>query len=225
MHGGSCFFIRAGDSLFLVTAKHVLSGCSNSNADENFPTSMLLAVSQESVYPLLLVNIAPYRATKPCLPGWEEPDCVIVPISSPYAKNLRSVEHMLLPPFRKVIRTSIIGFPGIQNISEDTLKALRPTVLDFRQNEFQFVRAMGDTIRRLEDTINYCMETNIEGGSTLGGFSGSPFYVLDELSRRWRVAGILVGSRSSQNGKSPIYSVKIDYALAEIERILANQKH
>ena len=70
--GGSCFFIRKANRIFLVTARHVVNGCEGAVKDKFFPKTIQLTIEDlpsnegELPFTFLTINISEVIKNTPC---------------------------------------------------------------------------------------------------------------------------------------------------------------
>jgi hypothetical protein len=219
---GTVFFIRSVNQLYLVTAKHVLSGCDNSDSVKlkNFPDEMLVEVSRDKHFnKLLKINSAIIRDTSACLSTKLYPDVIAVKIDDTIADQVYSIEGLIHPLYKRVTNSLVIGYPGYANRPIGDLSYFDPHAIALLDGRYFLSAGYVDTTRTTLDKIHFWIyPKDIDTGDSLGGYSGSPFYVQDQRSKKWRIAGVFASS-GADSGKLPVmYAVKIDYVLDEINR-------
>jgi hypothetical protein len=117
---GTGFFIRNREVLFLVTAKHVLSGCNDSLLkDKDSPDTMIIWLKNDNMvsFKFIPINVSVIKDTSSCLPFFKSPDIIVLQVSDTnLIKNAHSVEKYIYPPFMKTNGIQIFGFPFTENM-------------------------------------------------------------------------------------------------------------
>jgi hypothetical protein len=224
---GTVFFIRKNSELFLITAKHILSGCNNDSSKiNNYPSAMFIDLSKDSSGSRLLkLNSSIISDTCKCLSSKTYPDVIAVRITDTLAWNVFSVEDLICSPYKRVKNSLIIGYPGYKNGPVGQTTHTDPSSIMLSEGNYSISVGYVDTTRKSIDPIHYWIyPKSIHTGDSLGGFSGSPFYVQNQKSKKWRIAGIFVSSGTDSEKLPVMYAVKIDYAIDEINQYFATKE-
>jgi hypothetical protein len=196
--GGTCFFLKEKDELYLTTAKHVMTGCDSIKA-VHYPS--ILNVFSPNYDNLISIETKPIRDTAACLPFYADPDVIVIKVSNKIQVNV--VNDFMLEPFLEVGNTVIYGFPGINNIKPSGFRIVPADSIMLKENSYSYV---SESINNHTDTINYHIYAEHYTFDYLGkGYSGSPVFVQDKLSKKWRVAGIAVGYALTTTNKTFLY--------------------
>ena len=206
---GSGFFIKRNNHLFFITAMHVITGCDGKTMPPKYPDlfNVLLPGKGETV----TIYATGVRDTAKCLPFAEYADVIVLPVEDKYLDKVYSVEGYEYPPFKTINSTAIFGYPAVE-MYKGKYQHLAPTsVLNIPIKKSKYAA----------DSINYKVYSNyIKIDSNLRGYSGSPVFLRDAKSQKWRISGIGVGSGLQDDGKKFLYIVKIEYAYKKIEALL-----
>lgn len=213
---GTCFFIRHNQKLYLITAKHVIMPCKQG---ERRPLITNITIEDNNGYPtkMIPVNVAPYFDTSHCTPD-------IIAINIPDNFNANSVEQFLFSNFKQVDEVHIYGYPGIEykRYGDSTFVYSKANHLTITNANNKFFRSYTDSINEIKDTLIFGIETPnkmIEPytDKKLGGFSGSPVFIKDANSTKWRVGGAFVASsEDSTHTKTALWVTEIKYAIKQM---------
>lgn len=220
---GTVFFIRKNEHLFLVTAKHVLSGCDSLTKDKNHPSTMVVWISNDETSKLMSLNVSVIKDTSSCLPFALSPDIIVVEIFDSIAKNVFSVESLIHPLYKKLNNAIVIGYPGITSITANARLIYKPpSFIDFKKGQYYPYEQYTDKAETKVDSINFFTTCkNTWNYKIIQGFSGSPFYVQEKKSKEWRIAGICAaGNLNIEKDEIGILSVRIEFALDYINSYL-----
>jgi hypothetical protein len=225
--GGTCFFFKKNNTLFLITAKHVLVGCvdssSNSKKADFFPNRMYVALSKDAK-DTLIINTSTIRDTAKCPTMFNDPDVIVIPVINSVGKTINSIENLVAPLFQYTDNLLVIGYPGINFIDSDTLKIPDPSVMKWKNGKYDFF-GMAIPGTKIADTIHWWLDQkDYPVGKATKGYSGAPFYVQDSITKKWRIAGLLSNSEDNEGtvGGS-IAFVKIEYAIDWINHYLKSK--
>ncbi|HLX93402.1 MAG TPA: hypothetical protein VKR32_17075 [Puia sp.] len=215
--GGTCFFIRKNGELFLITAKHVLTGCDSLEKVKNFPSSLMIWVSPNSSFRIAQFDVSIIRDTASCLPIPLSPDEIVIRIKDSSAKDVYSIEKFLSAPFKKVRNSLFIGYPAATSTLAGRIKRVEPSTIGLVNKEYYFSQGYTDSTRKNLDIINHRIYSDsIDFEQNFHGYSGSPLFVQDLKTKKWRIAGVLAGTGRDNFNKYYFYAVRIEYPLSDI---------
>lgn len=225
-YSGTAFFIRNGSSVFLITAKHVLSGCDDGNRKMPFfPDVMNVMVldRNDSSGGVINVNIEKIKDSIVCHESFLDSDFIALKIivHDTILKKINSVENLIMPPFEEVEKIAMFGFPlnSIRNPSVQ-FGFWMPSFFELNGVETIISGAFTDTVSNRTDSTNYYFYNQVAKiDSSLKGFSGSPVFVKDRSSDRWRITGLFAKfGYNNTTGDKFITVPRIDYILRDIHR-------
>jgi hypothetical protein len=215
------FFLRQNDRLFLVTAKHVLSGCIDTTKNKNVPSILYISVLDSSNgEKLIKIDVSIIKDTASCLPLWEDADIICVEMTGQSKLDLISVNSCEGLKSEKLYNPSHLtfyGFPGRVTVRENN------TIIYPGVSKFDLpidTNIATTTINKFFiDSINYWVNLNkVYEERYFAGYSGSPVFIKNRKSGKWNLIGVLVSDASPQVRKhQSIQICKIKYALAQIE--------
>lgn len=190
---GTCFFIRSNNELYLVTAKHVLTGCDSSkpllhpNKMGVWLTGQNLTESQQ-----LYINTGKIRDTAICMPLYDDPDIIVLKVKNKTSLQLvNSVEDFIST---NPIDTKGVIFYGYPDNGGYMIFQKPP--LDFRylkENSYSIHDGMIYTDTHKEDSINYLIYPNEWDYRVVHGFSGSPTFFKNKETNKWQLLGVTCG--------------------------------
>lgn len=222
--GGTCFFIRDNGKLFLVTAKHVLSGClENAIKITDYPNQMNICFADSNGYieEMIPFDISRIKDSIQCLPSLDDTDVIVVPMNIKTNREIYSVEKFIFPPFREIDNVDIFGFPGNKNINFLGFASVRAKVFHwhlFKNHTTVFTETTFNDSKRTDSVYYWIQTTDIDVmDSSLHGFSGSPVFIKDLNSDRWRVGGVYKGAaKDTISNNKWMLVTRIEYALKYI---------
>lgn len=221
MFGGSGFFIRKNSRLFLITSKHVLSGCGENDKDPFQPDEMSIWVSNDNNPKVLRLDVKKIKDTSSCLPMPLSPDIIVIEVKDTIAANVYSVEKYISSPYKKLHNSFIVGYPGIGGeLAGLGLQYRAPSKIKLEYNTYSIVGQYTDSSMTKLDSINYYVFSDkIDFKENFKGYSGSPFFVQDKKTKEWRIAGILVGQVYTNKNTYGITVCNIEFALIDVNRL------
>lgn len=215
---GSCFFFRKNRNIYLVTAKHVVSGCDTGYGKHtHFPDDLAVNLHGNAILPL---HIKEYKDTVNC----KSADFEIFKIKtdSIHEKYIYSVESLIDDIPNKRLSAVMIGYPGTMYKNDSltgngiipfTAKKLLINKGDYKI--FYLTPDYKQTFDSSEIMIECSLSVDTE--NRLNGFSGSPFFVQDKKSKRWIAVGIFSGSSHNKNNSYLYYYRIIDAIKRKIQ--------
>jgi hypothetical protein len=219
---GTAFFIRQGNSLYLITAKHIINGCVNNQKQPFYPETIFIWLHDSSNTEGIAVpiDISKIRDTLKCPTLPDDADVIALKMSDIRLNNVYSVEKYLSPIFSKVADIEIFGFPE-NNTPTKIAGYTNPSNLHIPSNKYQIVR-LTDTNTGMVDNKNlYIFSTAVRLDNTLGGYSGSPIFIKDGKSKNWRLLGVMFG----HNGTSKPEDKYIAFATQDYLQLAIKEAH
>ncbi|MEO6315288.1 MAG: hypothetical protein ABIU63_08585 [Chitinophagaceae bacterium] len=183
---GTCFFVQKGEDVFLVSAKHLMTGWSTADAEKQllYPDTLYIRfpITGSSGFVDFPVDI---RAIKQGVLGsyyYNEPDLFIMPF--PEAANFNVsivyVDALALASAENNAISVVYGFPKEAPFYLEgrvfSLPGERISYRDHKRNA------------DVNDTINYLIKC---GGEVQGGYSGAPVFLKNEDASTWHFGGVV----------------------------------
>ena len=197
--GGTCFFVKKYGKVFLVTAKHVITGCNDKNEKTlGYPSKMSIVHEDTSTQTAfsIQIDISELQKKYGCLPSEIDLDAVAFEIIDSNAHKLFSVENFIKPPFEKIDNIEMFGFPGEKDIKDGMLVYGSASHFHLNGSGSLFASPIIDSsTRKVVDSLNWYINND---SITLNinshhGYSGSPIFLKDLNSKNWRICGIYSG--------------------------------
>jgi len=208
---GTCFFVENNAKLFLVTAKHVLYKCDSITNKLFSPFNFAIVYIRNSTkflqFPIPVRN-------EICISMERDTDILAIEIDRSWLDHVNRVNEFMLPPFNKVGDSEIFG----QGMYRDSVSMgfTNPHHIHLKSNTFKIEGAVKFDNSDYTDSVNYTFAMKeINGNKSIKGFSGSPVFLQDEVSKKWRVAGVLTGGANASKGefRTLIFVAKQDYLM------------
>lgn len=218
---GTGFFYKHDRRLFLITANHVLCGCS---VGEN-------GMQKDSSYPVFFQSFkyeneggtfALYLDTKSmwdtcqCRGLFERPDIIVVPIPDTQARSIwnkvYSVENFKIVDIVDAGEVKIVGYPSDSNYRGGRRNVLPlPGILSWKSTEYYVL------LKHQINTVYKSFKRSIPPDSSLKGYSGSPVFFRGSQSDNWGLVGVFSGTINLNSEKGRAVRVpKFTYAIDQI---------
>lgn len=215
---GTGFFYENKSGLYLITAKHVITGCDYSKKDDNMPHFVNLFLPQLEDF--INIYVKSIQDTAACALPSIDLDVIAIKMPDSCKNRVKSIESFVTPPFNSLSSTQIFGFPWYLNTKSGHYEIMPSSLVFMKEGTFLFGSEYADTILKQEDTLNYIVEANeMRLDSTIGGMQGSPVFVQDSITKKWRIAGILIAYQHLKTGKDAFVVAKFEYALKKIDEL------
>jgi hypothetical protein len=215
-HFGTCFFIKKNSRLFLVTAKHVLYSCDPAS-DKFYSPFDHASVSLPKPFNSMQILLPPRNDS--CLSMHNDADLLVLEIDPSWSNKVNSVERFMVPPFNRVGDAEIFG----QGFHSDSVRLSFESQhnIHLPANSFKIEESVRYENPDFIDSFDYTFITKeIIKSKSLNGFSGSPVFLQEKNSKRWRIAGVLVGvAYASQGNKKRLFVVKQDIMSKQINEL------
>ena len=189
---GTCFFVKAGNKTFLVSAKHVMTYWSTSDASKPdlYPDTLFIRFPAADTgrfidYP---VDIRQIKAHVQGSYYYKEPDVFVLEFPDTAKIQINTIEDITLhdPPKDLLASAVVYGFPP--QISDGIKKG---AYLEARLYSSPLENITYQDNKRnvpVSDTINYLIKCRTD---VSGGYSGAPVFLKNDGSDRWYFAGIV----------------------------------
>ena len=185
---GTCFFLKNQSKLFLITAKHVLYDCDTSSKIERKKfeiATVFLPTNFEFVQFKVPVQ------NDSCLVYYKDSDLIVFQIDNSWFDKVNAIDSFILPPFKKIGKMTIYG-QGMRGDSS-YLGFDKQHNIELKAKTFKYYTNCPSPDSNYVDTIHHFIETKeLEIGNWMKGFSGSPVFLQDAKSKRWRFCGVFV---------------------------------
>jgi hypothetical protein len=187
-HAGTCFFISYNNNLFLVTAKHNFYDCDSLTNIKKRGSRIGVVFFPD---PLRVVEFSIPEISYPCVNMAKDTDILVLSVDKSKFQGVRTIEQFIIPPVRNLGEVEIFG-QGFQNDSI-SLRIDNPHRISMPRNEFRLKNGIYMEDGYL-DSIHYVIEPKKKlVGRWMKGFSGSPAFLRDYKSKRWRFIGVFTG--------------------------------
>jgi hypothetical protein len=217
---GTCFFINNNNNLYLVTAKHTFYNCDTLLKKEypRFKNGVVFIPS-----PFNAIQVAIPQTIDTCLGMERDLDILILRVDKALFKDVNTVEKFMLPPFDKVGDIEIFG----QGMRADSISVgpEKQHQIYLPKNTFKIYTSMSNEENHFSDSVHYIIEMEkLRIDRWLKGFSGSPVFLQDDASKKWRLCGVLVGGLipESKEYNGAVIVVKPEYVMEAIKREVLN---
>lgn len=204
---GTGFFVRDNGRLFLVTAKHVLTGCQNKLNDTCTPptkpqyypdfANVYLTKDGTPTSKSIFLDIRIIKDTANCASQGLNPDIIVCEVQNNTGDTIYSIEKFLnnkIP--KKKGDISIYGFPSKTIPQLYGFIALASVshlpITNYKLvNNYSFI---GCKKIRYTDSINYVVIPKDSIDYNLYGYSGSPVFIFDKKQKKWNFIGVFTAT-------------------------------
>jgi hypothetical protein len=205
---GTCFFVKAGAKTFLVSAKHLLTGWSTSDAEKEsvYPDTLFIRFAVPGGkrvidYPL---DIKEIKAEAAGSFYYNEPDLFVMEFQAGDSIRMNTIDAIQLrqPPAATSAASIVYGFPKIAPFHlEGRLFSAPGQNITYRDHKRNV---------DISDTINYLIKCS---GPVARGYSGAPVFLKNDGSDEWYFGGVV---SQGVPGENYFFVVKPDYLLRAI---------
>ena len=188
VHFGTGFFLRQGSRLYFVTARHTFIQCDSTNKKEyyNGDYATIDLPTQSQTIPIELVKT---KDSCNCLDLNRYPDIAVFELGDSAAYKVNSAEEFMLPPFKSFSDAEMYGQGFVTESTGFYFTKQHHTHLPSKT--FEILAFLGDSVTRRIDSVDYFFfVTTLKFGPSYKGYSGSPVFLQDSSSKKWRIAGI-----------------------------------
>jgi len=209
--GTGCFFKKDG-RLYLITAKHVLSGCMMQGKkiwkDDDYPDVMFISGSDHTS---LTLDIKVIKDTSSCLPLLKSPDIIAVEVQNKFQMKIYSIENFVSSSIISDGDIEIFGFPSDSNIKNNRANfSASAGNLHWSAKDYD----LGPS--HLANNIVLNKNENIPMDRPLKGYSGSPVFFKQKNSDQWGIVGIISGVMTDSIRNQNYFIIpKIDLAISK----------
>ncbi len=215
---GTGFFIKKENQLFLITAKHVITGCENDAKPLVHPSNITIWSPINGIIGNLDISLI--KDTSICLPFQDDPDVIAIKVNNEWRNSVNVVDEFIMPVFKVVGNTEIFGYPASAMFQSSYPRFVPPSNIHLSKKSYQYVQMVDSASGKVVDSINYWIfSKDVIFDKSGQGYSGSPVFVEDIKTKKWRVAGVAVGWGLVQSGETFLYVTRIDYVLEKIKEL------
>jgi hypothetical protein len=138
-----------------------------------------------------------------------------------YNPYVNSVENFICPFFQKVKKAVIFGYPGDSyHTAAGNEISMFPTASKINLPENIYGYFEKDSMNIIDSSGCFFEVDNfMKDYESLGGFSGSPVFLQDSITKKIRITGIFTGNGINPNGRCAIWFTPIEFALRRIEEM------
>ena len=213
---GTCFFIKQNDNLFLVTAKHTLYNCDTRTKKEYSAFKYGIVFIPD---PFNAIQFSVPQTIDTCFGIARDTDLLVLKVDKTLFKDVNTVEKFILPPFKKLGDIEICG----QGMRTDSsfVGFDKQHHIYLPRNTFKVFTSMPILNNQYIDSIHYIIDMEkLRIDKWLKGFSGSPAFLQDDETKKWRLCGVLVQGLipDSKDRNGAILVVKPEYIFQSIKR-------
>ena len=213
--GASCFFVRHQKSIYLVTAKHVLSGCLNDSTKSEFFAGKHY-IFLGSYLNSIKLNTTVTKKVLPC----DGIDLVIWQLmDTSMSKYIYSVEDYLRPDFSDFKSILIGGFPAT-GFKKNMLSSL-PGVsfLHIPDKHFEILNFPDLNGNYDPNTFGVDWKGKVITKTLLEGYSGAPVFIQDRSTLKWKIAGLLSGFKNNPKDADPLIIIDVVAILNKLDEL------
>lgn len=212
---GTCFFINHNNNLFLVTAKHTLYNCDTLTKKE-YPAFKFGIVFIPD--PFNTIQFSVPQTIDTCFGFERDTDLLVLKVDKRFFKDVNTVDNFILPPFSKLGEMQIFG----QGMRADSSFFVfdKQHSIHLPRNTFKIYTSMPILNNKFIDSVHYIIDMKkLRIDNWLKGFSGSPAFLQDDETKKWRLCGVLVQGLipESKKRKGAILVVKPEYIFQSIK--------
>lgn len=215
--GATCFFIRNQNELYLITAKHVVSGCIDIKTKvRTYADIMYVFTNGVKIEPITIDTKNTFKIL-PC----NGIDVYILKVNSNIiTEHINSVEKFFQPPFAKWRACEINGYPLHNYTAAQIFNVLTPPLkISIPENTFQFQGFVDSTGKKdLSIGSIECNNNSIKSDS-LGGYSGSPVFLQNIDGNMWRLIGLFSGSKQTGKESTSLSYVPFEAIMIELQKL------
>jgi V8-like Glu-specific endopeptidase len=223
-NSGTCFFIRKNSRIFLVTAKHVVSGCQGANKDSFYNKALILSIKDSTGIPKYFTTIDISKIADTCSCVDSTGDIIAFEFVNKFSNMLLSVENFIMPKFKNTGDVNIYGFPGykINGVSDSAFRSFKTSHIYINRKETVFGIGNYRDSEKFDSTALLMINKNlVTDRDTMQGFSGSPVFIKELNSNRIRVIGAFSTSNHDLKNDFRAYGVAyIEHAIDQINNQL-----
>jgi hypothetical protein len=185
---GTCSFYEKSGNLFLITAKHVVYSC-DSLTKKQIPKFEIASVFIPTDFQLLQFKVPALGDS--CIVDYKDPDLFVFKVENKWIGKVNTIGQFIIPPLKGFGKLTIFG----QGMKGDSsyLRFDQQHKIELKQNSFKFYSNPPVPDSNYVDTVHHFVETKeITVGNWMKGFSGSPVFLQDKKSNKWRFCGVFV---------------------------------
>ncbi len=211
--GGTGFFIKRNNHLYLVTAKHVINGCDGTGKKNELYADILLIGNKEDQRHSFTIDNRVLRKVLPC----GGLDMYVKRIDSTFIPYYNSVEKFIIPEIEYFRTVEIFGYPMNTYDTGYIRIPNRKIHLSIPEQTFDFAYVYDSTWKVDNNLRKITYPKSVE---VIGGFSGSPVFLQDKKTNEWRVIGIVSATLPVVgDSRASMLFVDIKYVIALINKL------
>ena len=183
---GTCFFIKTDSTVFLVSAKHLMTSWSTADAEKLslYPDTLFIRFPSagNSSFFDFAIDIRPLKAAAEGSYYYNEPDIFVMPFpdAAKFSVNMLSVTELEPIPAGVNAASVVYGFPKTDPfLLEGRLYSSPAENISYRDNKKNAA---------ISDKINYLIKCD---GMVQGGYSGAPVFLKNDDAAAWYFGGIV----------------------------------
>ena len=183
---GTGFFYKSSHNTYLITAKHVLTGCKPDGSKKLLPDTMKVVLENS----FLNINIKMIKDTSVCKSIYDVSEVIAVPVAISKKESMNFISEEFNSKLSDVTAVKIYGYPKSM-IFTDNFWQRKPANLSFDSGDC-FITPTRDSATNKVNKLNYHIYLKNGIKSVLEGYSGSPIFFFNSKSNLWSIAGILI---------------------------------
>lgn len=214
---GTGFFIKNNNVLFLVTAQHTFYDCDTIH-HKHSPRVKYGVVYIPSPFNVFQFSIPEKSDT--CLGQERDLDLLVIKLGNSIPPGINTVEEYLLPPFKKLGSIEIFG-QGIRNDSSFVGFDMQHHI-PIPKKSFTIYHSIATSDKNYIDSLHYVIDLKrLKIDDWIKGFSGSPVFLQNRKSKKWRLCGVLIQALLpiGENHNSALLAIKPEYIMEEINKL------
>ncbi|MFT3934433.1 MAG: trypsin-like peptidase domain-containing protein [Chitinophagaceae bacterium] len=201
--GGTCFFIKKDGDLFMVTAKHVLTGCEDaSRKKQYYPNKLFLLLKDNDDASTIRVkiDIAAIRDSAQCRSYTDDPDVMVLKMPASLNDKVNTVEDLLNDEPDTNDAAVLVGYNHIA-VDKKSIYYSDPVDIVLAPNSYTINEPVYKNGKK--DRINYLILTNEAiVTNTPQGMSGAPVFFSNPATGRLGILGVFIRNGTYTEGSN-----------------------
>lgn len=191
---GTGFFIKKSESLYFITALHVVSGYDSAGNKPQFPRDSINILFKESMGYVTL-NISSMFDNYIYQDFSVSPDICVMKVPDYWKSAVNTIERLFTSKTTFNEELLVCGYPGTNYTSMDKNNLEiddKAANINFPANTFV------STTSSVNLSIKHLFPNNHKG--YYPGYSGSPVYVFDNTTQKWTVLALMSSYKEDKKG-------------------------